>query len=133
MSEQENLRTVQGIFEAFGRGDIPGLLDMVTDDVQWIVSGPDTVPYFGERRGRAGVTDFFVQLGSNVEFQRFEPQEFVAQGDKVAVTGSERGLVKTTGRSFDNDWAMLFTVGGGKVSRLRIYENSAAIAEAFRP
>jgi hypothetical protein len=27
-----NLATVQGIYEAFGRGDIPAILDAVADD-----------------------------------------------------------------------------------------------------
>jgi ketosteroid isomerase-like protein len=30
-----NVATVQSIYEAFGRGDIPAILDRISDDVIW--------------------------------------------------------------------------------------------------
>ncbi len=131
MSTEENKRVVQSIFEAFGRGDIPGVLAHVAEDAEWVAPGPSGVPYFGERRGHGGATEFFVQLGTSVEFERFEPGAFVAEGDLVVVLGHERGRVRATGKTFDNDWALVFRLGGGKVTSFRIYENTAAIAEAF--
>lgn len=131
MSAEENKRTVQAIFEAFGRGDIPGVLEHVAEDATWKAPGPEVVSYFGDRRGHAGATEFFVQLGSKVDFEHFEPGAFVAEGDKVVVLGRERGRVKATGKTFDNEWALVFTFGGGKVTGFQCYENTAAIAEAF--
>ncbi len=131
MSAEENKRTVQAIFEAFGRGDIPGVLGHVSEDVTWDAPGPSVVPFYGRRRGHEGATEFFVQLGSNVDFERFEVREFIAEGDSVVVTGSERGRVKRTGKSYDNDWVILFKVGGGKVAGFHVYDNTAAVAEAF--
>jgi len=132
MSERENVSVVQSVFEAFGRGDVEALLKLLTDDVRWMVSGPTEVPYMGDRRGREQVKEFFIALGSNVEFERFEPQEFVAQSERVVVLGSERGRVRCTGKDFDNDWAMVFTVRDGRVAQFRSYENTAAVADAFR-
>lgn len=132
MSAEENKRTVQSIFEAFGRGDIPGVLEHVSEDVTWSAPGPEVVTYFGERRGHAGAAEFFQQLGGSVDFEHFEPSAFVAEGDKVVVLGRERGRVKRTGKTFDNDWALVFTLGGGKVTGFQCYENTAAIAEAFQ-
>jgi ketosteroid isomerase-like protein len=131
MSEQENLQAVQNIFAAFGRGDLAGMLASLADDVEWIIKGPGVVPYFGEWRGHAGVTDFVTQIGTSVEFERFEPQEFIAKDERVVVIGSERGRVRATGRTFDNDWSIVFTIHDGKVTRVRIYDNTAAVAEAF--
>lgn len=132
MSEQANQQIVQGIFEAFGKGDMPGLLRSLANDIEWIVSGPSIVPHFGERQGHDGVTDFFVKLGSTVEFEEFAPQEFIAKDDQVIVLGQERGRVKETGKSFDNSWAMVFTLRDGYVTRFRSYEDTAAVADAFR-
>lgn len=132
MSEQQNLQAVQGIFEAFGRGDVPALLNFVAEDVRWTIPGPDNVPYFGERQAHAGVTDFFIKIGSSVEFERFEPREFIARDERVVVLGSERGRVKQTGKTFDNDWSMVFTLRDGKVNDFFCYENTAAVSEAFR-
>ena len=131
MSAEENKRTVQRIFEAFGRGDIPAVLEHVSEDVTWKAPGPSAVPYFGDRRGHAGATEFFVQLGGNVDFEHFEPGAFIAEGERVVVLGRERGRVKGTGKTFDNEWALVFTFGGGKVTGFQCYENTAAIAGAF--
>lgn len=132
MSAEDNKRTVQSIFEAFGRGDIPAVLGHVSEDVTWKAPGPEVVSYFGDRHGHAGATEFFVQLGTNVDFEHFEPGAFVADGDKVVALGRERGRVKGTGKTFDNEWALVFTFDSvGKVSGFQCYENTAAIAEAF--
>ena len=131
MSTEQNKRTVQTIFEAFGRGDIPAVLEHVSEDVTWKAPGPAVVSYFGDRQGHAGATEFFVQLGGSVDFEHFEPGAFIAEGDKVVVLGRERGRVKGTGKTFDNEWALVFTFDGGKVSGFQCYENTAAIAEAF--
>src|SRR6266511_800663 len=97
-SEQENVRTVQRAYEAFGRGDIPAVLAMLTDDIEWSEPGSaDVLPWGGERRGREQVGQFFQALDGALEFEAFEPREFIAQGDTVVVLGSERARVKATG------------------------------------
>lgn len=131
MSEQENVRTVEAVFEAFGRGDVAAFLELLSEDIVWTIPMPPSVPYAGERRGREGVTKFLEALGGAVEFERFEPREFIAQGERVAVVGFERGRVRSSGRTFDNDWTLLFTVRGGKVTEFRGYEDTYAVARAF--
>ena len=131
MSAEENKRVVQAIFEAFGRGDVPGVLSHLSEGVTWKAPGPEAVPYFGDRSGHAGATEFFVQLGTSVDFEQFEPGVFVAEGDRVVALGREHGKVRGTGKTFDNEWALVFTFAGGKVTDFQIYENTAAIAEAF--
>lgn len=133
MSEQQNLQIVRGIYESFGRGDVAAVLNALAEDVRWTVQGPDAVPYFGEHRGRAGVGDFFSKLGTTVEFERFEVRDFIVSEARVVVLGSERGRVRQTGKTFDNDWAMFYTLDDGKVKEMFSYENTAAVVEAFRP
>lgn len=131
MSEADNVRVVQKAFEAFGAGDGETFLGLLSEDVEWTIAGPDAVPYAGERRGREGVAEFLQAIGGAVEMERFEPQEFIAQGDKVAVVGFERARVRSNGRAFDNPWVLLFTVRDGKVARFRSYEDTHAMAQAF--
>lgn len=132
MSEQENVKVVHALFECFGRGDIPSMLNVISDDVVWRMRGTDAVPYFGERRGHAGVIDFFQQLGGSVAFESFEPQEFIAGGDHVTVIGREQGKVLETGKAFFNEWAMIFTLRDGKIERFRCYDDTEAVAAAFK-
>lgn len=131
MSTEENKRVVQSIFEAFGRGDIPGVLEHVSEDVVWNAPGPARVLYYGERRGHEGATEFFAGLGGSVEFEMFEVGEFVAEGETVVVLGRERGRVKTTGKTFHNEWVLVFKLRGGKVASFHCYDDTSAVAEAF--
>ena len=133
MSERENTETVQRLFEAFGRGDVATLMSLLSEDVVWFMPGsPEVVPYAGERRGHAGASQFFQLLGGAVDFEAFEPREFVAQNDKVVALGFERGRVRATGKSFDNPWALVFTVRDGLITEFRGYEDTEAVAAAFR-
>src|SRR5215210_5597289 len=101
MAEQENIRLVQALYAAFGRGDIPALLDALTDDVEWWEPGPtDVLPWAGLRRGSDQVGQLFRVLDEVEEVQQFQPQEFVAQGDRVVVLGHERCRIKSTGRIY---------------------------------
>ena len=131
MSEQNNQSVVQSIYEAFGRGDAAGVLAACAEDINWNIHGPEVVPYFGLRRGHQGVIEFLTQIGGAVEFEDFQVRELIPHGDRVIVLGHERGRVRATGKTFDNEWAMSFTLRNGKVTDLRSYEDTAAVAEAF--
>ena len=133
MSEQDNIRTVQGAYSAFQKGDIQGLLGMLTDDVEWITPGPpDIVPTAGTRRGPDGVAQFFSTLSETDDVEVFEPQEFIAQGDKVVALIKCRTRVKSTGRAVDDELVHIFTVRDGKIKRFREYFDTAAAVEALR-
>lgn len=133
MSEAENTKVVQDAYAAFGRGDIPTLLGYMTEDVHWrpVIGTGKQVPFSGERKGKAGVAEFFKQVAASEDFQQFEPREFVAQGDMVVAIGHYRGVTKATGKMFDSDFAMVFTLRGGKVATFREFTDSAAINAAF--
>jgi uncharacterized protein len=70
-------------------------------------------------------------VGENLEFERFEPREFVAQGDKVAVLGFERSRIKPTGRTLEQEWAHVYKLRDGKVAEFSALEDTAAHAVAF--
>lgn len=134
MAEQDNVKVVQEAYAAFGRADIPGLLELVAEGVDWETPGrPEAIPYAGRRRGRAEVAQFFSTLDEVEEFLRFEPGEFIAQGDRVAVVGSYECRVRQTGRTVALDWLHLFTVRGGRVESFREYLDTAALAAAHQP
>ena len=132
MSEQDNVRIEKEMFAAFGRGDIPAVLGLLTEDIEWRLAGPTEVTAAGPRRGRDQVAEVFKVLGETSEFEVFEPQEYIAQGDKVVVLGTERQRVKATGQVVDNDWAMVFTLRDGKIARFCNYEDTAAVAAAHQ-
>jgi len=131
--EAENTKVVQDAYAAFGRGDIPALLGYMSDDVQWrpVIGTAKHVPFSGERRGKANVAEFFKQVSESEDFQQFEPREFVAQGDKVVALGHYRAVAKPTGKSFESDFVMVFTLRGGRVVAFQEFTDSAGINAAF--
>jgi uncharacterized protein len=133
MSEAQNTKVVQDAYAAFGRGDITTLLGLMTDDVDWhaVIGTAAHVPFSGPRTGKAAVAEFFKQVAASEDFQQFEPREFVAQGDKVVALGHYRAVTKPTGRTFDSDFVMVFTLRGGKVAAFREFTDSAGINAAF--
>jgi ketosteroid isomerase-like protein len=133
MGEAQNVTVVQNAYAAFGRGDIATLLSYMSDDIQWrpVIGTAKHVPFSGERKGKAAVGEFFKQVAESEDFQQFEPREFVAQGDTVVALGHYRGAVKRTGRTFDSDFVMVFTLRDGKVVAFREFTDSAAINAAF--
>ena len=133
MEEAQNTKVVQDAYAAFGRGDIPALLGYMTDDIHWqpVIGTAKHVPFSGERKGKASVAEFFKRVAESEDFQQFEPREFVAQGDKVVAIGHYRAVTKATGKSFESDFVMVFTLRDGKVATFREFTDSAGINAAF--
>ena len=132
MSEQENIDAVKKGYEAFGRGDIPGLLMQLDANVSWVAFGPADLPTAGAWRGHPGVTEFFQQLASIVDITRFETKEFIAQGDRVVVIGEGTEKVKATGRAFEFQFAHVFSVRDGKIVSFVDYVDVSAVVSELR-
>jgi ketosteroid isomerase-like protein len=133
MSEQANEQTIRNLYAAFGRGDIPTVLSMLADDVDWYDPGPPAVTHAGRYRGRDDVQRFFSKIGESLAIESFQPAEFIAKGDRVIVIGSIRAKVKQTGLVYDNEWAMSWTLRDGSVTKWQIYEDTARELAAHAP
>ena len=131
-SDSDNLGIVRKIYEAFGKGDLATILNLLADGVDWAYPGPKDIPFGGSWHGRDRVAQFFAAVGEHLEVLDFGVGQFIAQEDTVVVLGHERMRVKTTGRVYETEWAHVYTLRQGRVERFREYANSAAVAEAFR-
>jgi uncharacterized protein len=132
MEEARNTTVVQEAYAAFSRGDIQTLLSKLADEIVWtaVYGAGSHVPTAGERRGKAAVAEFFKQVAENVNFSRFEPKEFIATGDKVVALGHYTATTPMK-KSFDSDFAMVFTLRNGQVTRFQEFCNSAAVNAAY--
>jgi uncharacterized protein len=132
MSEQENRQIVEQAYANFKAGDIPTLLRSMSDDVSWQLPEIENVPFAGKRQGRGAVGEFFSTLASQQDVRSFEPHEFIAQGDKVVALGHYVWQVKANGRTYESDFAHVFTVRAGRIVGFHEFMDSAAVAKAFR-
>ncbi len=131
-----NVRTVQDIYTAFSRGDIPAILETLADDVDWDYGcrvAPNPVPWLQAQRGTAGVARFFESLTA-LEFHRFVPKAVLeGPGLVVALTDVEV-TVKETGRPIvEIDEVHIWHFNDeGKVVRFRHCADTYQHAMAYR-
>ena len=116
-----HLKTVQSIYEAFAKGDVPTILGHLAENVEWeygIVS--TNVPWLQPRQGRTEVTKFFQAL-ADFEIQKFEPKTFLENGDVVVVLIDLEATVRSTKRRImEEDEVHIWHFDAkGKVSRFR--------------
>jgi uncharacterized protein len=122
-----NVQIVKDFFAAMGSGDKKGLLALVAKDFEWIIPGEDW-PLAGTYRGHAGLEDL-LQKAEMLETST-EPREFVAQGDRVLVIGFAKGKIIATNKTFEDDWVFAITVQKGKLTKIREYIDTQALARA---
>ena len=120
------MAVVQQVYEAFGRQDVPAILGMVAEDVDWEFLGSPGLAYAGNRRNHQGVADFFAAVGRLDDIKVFEPREWIEADGHVTVLGWEKSTARDTGKDFETEWVHLFTVRDGKITRWRGFFNTAA-------
>ena len=129
MSTEKNVRIVRDFFAAIGSGDKQRLLALVAQDIEWIIPGEDW-PLAGTHRGHAGLNNLVEKANEIVETSYPEPPEFIAQGDRVLVVGFAKGRIKATNRTFEDHWVFAITIRSGKVTNIREYVDTQALARA---
>ena len=130
--------TVSAIYEAFGRGDVPAILELCTEDV---VFDDDTRPSAAQRaghpllvahRGKEGVTRFFAHL-SEYQFAEFDVTDLLTGDGCVAA----RILVELTTPSGvtvrDDEMHLWRFADSGLVTSMRHYADTAQHLAAWRP
>lgn len=133
-SDAANQAVVEGLYRAFGAGDgatIAGLLD---PGLVWIEAenGPyaDRNPYNGPGAVFEGL---FARLGAEYEGFVVTPVTFVSSGDRVVALGRYTGTNRATGEALDAQFAHVFTVTGGKVTRFQQYTDTAQWMDVVTP
>jgi uncharacterized protein len=129
MSIEKNVQVVKDFFAAIGSGDKQHVLALVAEDIEWIVPGEDW-PLAGTHRGHTGLAVVLQKASEEVEMTYPEPPEFVAQGDRVLVVGVATGKIKATNKTFEDHWVFDITVRNGKLTNIREYIDTQALARA---
>ena len=129
MSIEQNVQIIRDFLAALGRRDRQGLLALSAEDIEWIIPGEDW-PLAGTHRGHAGLEKLLQKANETVETSYPQPPEFIAQGDRVLVVGFATGRIKATNKMFEDHWVFAITVRNGKVTNIREYIDTLALARA---
>ena len=131
MNEQQNIKAIEGVYSAFGRGDVPGILAHLTDDIRWVSHMESVVPWSGDFSGKDRVPQFFKAIFQSVDVDVFTPQEWIAQGDTVVSLGEFGCRVRATGKASRARWVFIWRFRNGKICSYEQF-HGPALAAAFR-
>jgi uncharacterized protein len=112
-----NVEVVRGAYEAFGRQDIPAVLSIMRDDIEWHV--PTVVPQGMDVEGTGGVGKFFQGLAEHWQDLQVDVEGFLTSEDQVAAIVSVKGKLGGVERSYGA--VHLWTLESGKAVRFREY------------
>ena len=132
----DNAATVADVYAAFGRGDVPAVLDRLAPDVAWENWSDNFaqragVPHLVARQGPADVANFFAVLGTYT-VQTFDVLDIIGSGRQVvAEVRASFGL--PDGGRFEDEELHLWTFDDeGRVVRFRHYVDTAKHIAAAR-
>ena len=124
-----NLETVKALYEAFGRGDVPAILEMMSEDVEfesWADAFPHRagVIWMKQRTGREGVAEFFGLVGQ-FDITEFSVLDIMASENQVSAEIVIEAAVPGGGRYRDEEMHLWTFNADGKINRLRHYTDTA--------
>ena len=132
-----NVRTVQAIYEAFGREDIDGILERLADDVRWEehptgnTAQDQDVPYMRQRNGREAVAGFFHDIAEDFALVSFEPHTFLEGDGHVAVVIDVETKITSTGKQLRDEEIRLWAFDSdGRITAYRHFLDTAKAIDA---
>jgi len=132
MSNEQNITTVKEIYDAVARGDVDGILDLVTDGVDWAAEAASSAaPWYGQRTGKDGAASFFGDLAGSIEITQFTPHSYAAGDDNVHLLVDWAFRSLTTGREASMTMHHCWRLRDGKVEYFRGSEDTAVTAQVF--
>jgi uncharacterized protein len=130
-----NVETVQKIYAAFGRGDVPAIMENIAEDLvgfSIVADATPEVPWHLQISKRQDVPKFFQALASAADFTRFEPHAFAASGDHVYASVNFDVTLKRNGKKVSYRNAMhRFTFKNGRVVEWRGAEDTAKTRDSL--
>jgi uncharacterized protein len=122
------IQIVQDAYAAFGRGDVPKVLSLLSPDVEIVQS--EEMPWGGCFRGHEGATHFLTTLTSHIT-STVDVERTINSGAHVSVIGWTRGIVKSTGAGFSVPIVHVWHVRDGLVNRIQFFIDHPTMLKAL--
>ena len=129
----DNVTPLKGLYDAFGRGDIPSVLGAMSPGIKWYQA--ESSPYMPSGEAWVGpdaiLNNLFMKLGSEWDGFSVHPKSFHGAGDSVIVEARYTGMFKATGKSMDAQVCHVWDVKDGKVTRFQQYVDTAKLRDVM--
>jgi len=122
-----------GMYDAFGRGDLPTVLGAWHPQIQWFEAEgnpymPSGEPWTGPD---AVVANLLSRLGEDWDGFTVHPKAFHDAGDVVVVEARYTGTNKETGKSMDAQVCHVWTLADGKITKFQQYVDTAQLQDVM--
>ena len=128
-TNQSALTVVQEVFRCFAEHDVPGLMAVLDESIEWHEPDVD-VPWRGIHHGHDGFVRWLDIIGRELSDLAVQPHEFIASDGTVVVLGHESARVTATGRTYHSDFAFVFRVRNARLVSFRAYHDTDAMIRA---
>jgi hypothetical protein len=129
----EPVEIVRRSYDAFAQHDLDGVLGDMHPEIEW--QQAQGLPHGGVYHGLDEVRrNIFEPLDAEWwdEFSA-DPDEFLADGEKVVVLGRYRGVAKGTGKRLDVPFVHVWTLRDERAVLFRQFLDTAGWVEALAP
>ena len=124
-----NVELLRHLYEAFGQGDIPSVLSMMSPGIHWYEA--ESNPYQPSGEAWVGpdavLNNLFMRIGDEWDGFAVHPKAFYAAGDAVIVEARYTGTYKPTGKRLDCQACHVWDVSDGQVTRFQQYVDTAKL------
>jgi ketosteroid isomerase-like protein len=127
---KENLKVVRAAFDAYFRGDVPAMLELVDPSVM-VTQLPDQ-PDPQTFHGREGLLRAMAEWIGEWDDYSFEVRGMRDFGDRVLVSGVQRGRGQGSGIQVEADVYFVFTLRRGKLVRWQMFQSELQALDAAR-
>lgn len=131
MNAESNKQVAMRGYQLFANRDIDGLMALCAEDVDWFGPESDIIPFAGSFQGQEGVGRFFSTMAHAQEYLAFEPQEFLADADKVVVLGHLKARLHSNGNTYESRFVHVITFRDRKIQRFEHLSDTAAAMQAY--
>ncbi|MBS0591590.1 MAG: nuclear transport factor 2 family protein [Proteobacteria bacterium] len=123
--------TIEHLYAAFARGDVPTVLGALAPDIRWTEA--EGFPYGGTYVGPDAVLqNVFMKLGTEWDGYAAVPHELIASGNTVVALGEYSGTFKATGKFFRAPFVHVWKFAGDRVQTFQQHTDTAVVQRALR-
>ena len=123
---------IVGLYEAFGRGDVPAVLAAMDPQIEWREA--ENNPYMPSGEAWVGpdaiVTNLFMKLAEDWDGFAVHPATFHDAASGVVVEGRYTGTHRATGESMDAQFCHVWAISDGKITKFQQYTDTAQLQRA---
>lgn len=133
MTTEQNIKTINSLYNAFSVGDMPTVLGLMHPEIEWNEAESNSLadgnPYIGPNTILEGV---FARLGANHEYFGLQDVQIHGMNENmVLATLRYDAKVKATGKAYNAQAAHLWTLNDeGKITAFQQYVDTKKLADS---